>query len=198
DDQESVVIYQQSKNSVALLTMCSQSGQAQSKQAQNGQVQDEQAQNGQAQSEQAQVLFVVTAKIKLIRDKRIKAQNSELPQSRFVETPPQRPCKTTITTPQKPTLCDKVMQYLDNYFSIYVNKQCVIMKADNVDTLKEIRNAKMLFPEFDLKLNKVDGIGFKVSSNKEIIFIEVSGGPENAILKHVREDTEKLIKEETF
>ncbi|RIB01109.1 hypothetical protein C2G38_2231847 [Gigaspora rosea] len=239
--------------------------------------------------------------IKLIRDERIKTQYSELNQSQFAETnasimnlssilndpiesystiapkndgiPPQRPCKTTITTPQKPTLCDKVMQYLDNHFSINVNKQCVIMKADNVDTFpKEIRSwlidseknlfesaimtspnpdhpfrkfsmttegpliryigerkytverivplfkaiqsvyreytfdrievqancikdAKMLFPEFDLKLNKVDGICFKVSSNKEVVFIEVSGGPENAILKHVREDTEKLIKE---
>ncbi|CAB4479129.1 hypothetical protein GLOIN_2v1775570 [Rhizophagus irregularis DAOM 181602=DAOM 197198] len=43
---------------------------------------------------------------------------------------------------------------------------------------------------FDLTLNKVDGIGMKVASNKEIVFIEISGGPENAILKHVREDTE--------
>ncbi|KAF0442185.1 hypothetical protein F8M41_003694 [Gigaspora margarita] len=135
----------------------------------------------------------------------------------------------TITTPQKPILCDKVMQYLDNHFSINVNKQCVIMKVDNVDTFpKEIRSwlidvlsaiqsvyreytfdwievqancikdAKMLFPNFDLKLNKVDGIGLKVSSTKEVVFIEVSGGPENAILKHVREDTEKLIKEGMF
>lgn len=56
----------------------------------------------------------------------------------------------------------------------------------------------MLFPNFDLKLNKVDGIGLKVSSTKEVVFIEVSGGPENAILKHVREDTEKLIKEGMF
>ncbi|CAG8766126.1 18283_t:CDS:2, partial [Dentiscutata erythropus] len=201
------------------------------------------------------------------------------------KTPPQKPCKTTITTPQKPILYDKTMQYLVNHFSINVNKQCVIMKADNVDAFpKEIRSwlidseknafesaimtppnpdhpfrkvcksilydffsmtiegpliryigerkytvdrivplfkaiqsvyreytfdwievqancikdARMLFPEFDLKLNKVDGIGFKVSSNKEVVFIEVSGGPENAILKHVREDTEKLIKEGMF
>ena len=38
----------------------------------------------------------------------------------------------------------------------------------------------------------------KVSSNKEIIFIEVSGGPGNAVLKYVKEDTEKLIKEAMF
>ena len=42
------------------------------------------------------------------------------------------------------------------------------------------------------------GIGSKVSSNKEIVFVEVSGGPENTVLKHVREDTEKLIKESMF
>ncbi|CAB4428781.1 unnamed protein product [Rhizophagus irregularis] len=47
-------------------------------------------------------------------------------------------------------------------------------------------------------LNKVDGIGVKVASNKEIVFIEVSGGLENAILKHIKEDTEKLIKEVMF
>ncbi|GBB94287.1 hypothetical protein RclHR1_23240001 [Rhizophagus clarus] len=58
-----------------------------------------------------------------------------------------------------------------------------------------IKDTKELFPEFDFTLNKVDGIGSKVSSNKEIIFIEVFGGPENTILKHVKEDTEKLIKE---
>lgn len=58
-----------------------------------------------------------------------------------------------------------------------------------------IKDIKELFPEFDFTLNKVDGIGSKVSSNKEIIFIEVSGGPENAVIKHVKEDTEKLIKE---
>ncbi|CAG8590839.1 3252_t:CDS:10, partial [Ambispora gerdemannii] len=57
---------------------------------------------------------------------------------------------------------------------------------------------KELFPEFDFTLNKVDGIGSKVSSNKEIVFIEVSGGPENAVIKHVKEDTEKLIKEAMF
>lgn len=54
------------------------------------------------------------------------------------------------------------------------------------------------FPEFDFTLNKVDGIGSKVSSYKEIVFIEVSGGPENAILKHVKEDTEKFIKDAMF
>ncbi|RIA97795.1 hypothetical protein C1645_813672 [Glomus cerebriforme] len=61
-----------------------------------------------------------------------------------------------------------------------------------------IKDIKELFPEIDFTLNKVDGIGSKVSNNKEIIFIEVSGGPENAVLKHVKEDTEKLIKEAMF
>ncbi|PKY42997.1 hypothetical protein RhiirA4_540792 [Rhizophagus irregularis] len=56
-----------------------------------------------------------------------------------------------------------------------------------------IKDVMLLFPEFDLTLNKVDGIGVKVASNKEIVFIEVSGGPEKAVLKHVKEDTEKLI-----
>lgn len=61
-----------------------------------------------------------------------------------------------------------------------------------------IKDVMLLFPEFDLTLNKVDGIGVKVASNKEIVFIEVSGGPENAVLKHIKEDTEKLIKEAMF
>ncbi len=61
-----------------------------------------------------------------------------------------------------------------------------------------IKDVMLLFPEFDLTLNKVDGIGVKVASNKEIVFIEVSGGPEDAVLKHVKEDTEKLIKEAMF
>ncbi|CAG8743342.1 3935_t:CDS:2, partial [Dentiscutata erythropus] len=55
-----------------------------------------------------------------------------------------------------------------------------------------------LFPEFDFILNKVDGIGSKVLSNKKIIFIEVSGGLENAVLKHIKGDTKKLIKEAMF
>jgi hypothetical protein len=37
-----------------------------------------------------------------------------------------------------------------------------------------IKDIKELFPEFDFTLNKVDGIGSKVASNKEVIFIEVS------------------------
>ncbi|CAG8449372.1 204_t:CDS:2 [Scutellospora calospora] len=170
--------------------------------------------------------------VKLIRNERIKAQYSELTQSQFVETnasimnlssilndpgesystialnddgfktPSQRPCKMTITMPQKPTLCDKSEK---NVF------ESTIMTLPNPDHPFQkytfnwievqancIKDAKMLFPEFDLKLNKVDRICFKVSSNKEVIFIKVSRGPENAILKHIREDTEKLIKESMF
>ncbi|CAG8641443.1 13586_t:CDS:2 [Dentiscutata heterogama] len=206
------------------------------------------------------------------------------------KTPPMRPRKVTVTTPEKPTLYKHSMQHLAKHFSVYVNNQCVIMKVDHVDLIpKEIRiwivnvlssekdvfennimaslnstpahpfqqvcktilydffsmtdkgplnrfigerkytvdrivplfkaiqsvyreysfdwievqascikDIKELFPEFDFTLNKVDGIGSKVSSNKEIIFIEVSGGPENAVLKHIKEDTEKLIKEAMF
>ncbi|CAG8511937.1 14548_t:CDS:2 [Gigaspora rosea] len=169
------------------------------------------------------------------------------------KTPPMRPSKVIVTTPEKPTLYKHNMQHLAKHFSVYVNNQCVIMKVNHVDLIpKEIRiwivnvlssekdvfesnimaplnstpadpfqqaiqsvyreysfdwievqascikDIKVLFPEFDFTLNKVNGIGSKVSSNKEIIFIEVSGGPENAVLKHVKEDTEKLIKEAMF
>lgn len=72
----------------------------------------------------------------------------------------------TITTPQKPILCDKVMQYLDNHFSINVNKQCVIMKVDNVDTFpKEIRS-------WLIDVLSVGNINFSsVASNTLKIFI---------------------------
>ncbi|CAG8555758.1 23593_t:CDS:2 [Gigaspora rosea] len=61
-----------------------------------------------------------------------------------------------------------------------------------------IEDVKSVFPEFDFTLNKVDGIGFKAGSNKELVFIEISGRPENPVEKHVKEDTEKLIKEAMF
>ena len=53
-------------------------------------------------------------------------------------------------------------------------------------------------PEFDFTLNKVDVIGFKTGSNKELVFIEISGGLENPVEKHVKYDTEKLIQEAMF
>ncbi|RIB19986.1 hypothetical protein C2G38_2244848 [Gigaspora rosea] len=149
------------------------------------------------------------------------------------KTPPMRPSKVIVTTPEKPTLYKHNMQHLAKHFSVYVNNQCVIMKSEKdvfesnimaplnstpADPFQQaiqsvyreysfdwievqascIKDIKVLFPEFDFTLNKVNGIGSKVSSNKEIIFIEVSGGPENAVLKHVKEDTEKLIKEAMF
>ncbi|RIA99582.1 hypothetical protein C1645_811389 [Glomus cerebriforme] len=40
--------------------------------------------------------------------------------------------------------------------------------------------------------------GFKTGSNKKLVFIEISGGPEYPVEKHVKEDTEKLIKEAMF
>jgi hypothetical protein len=61
-----------------------------------------------------------------------------------------------------------------------------------------IKDVKSVFPEFDFTLSKVDGIGFKTGSNKELVFIEISGGSENPVEKHVKEDTEKLIKEAMF
>ncbi|CAG8704144.1 611_t:CDS:2, partial [Racocetra fulgida] len=63
-----------------------------------------------------------------------------------------------------------------------------------------IKDIKALFPKFDMTLNKADGVGLKVSSNKEVVFIDISGGPEvtSAVVKHAKEDTEKLIKEAMF
>ncbi|RHZ84835.1 hypothetical protein Glove_74g173 [Diversispora epigaea] len=51
-----------------------------------------------------------------------------------------------------------------------------------------------------MTINKVDSVGIKVSSNKEVVFIEVLGGPEVtcAVTKHAEEDTKKLIKEAMF
>ncbi|RIB15834.1 hypothetical protein C2G38_2143388 [Gigaspora rosea] len=63
-----------------------------------------------------------------------------------------------------------------------------------------IKDMKTLFPKFDITLNKADGVCLKVSSNKEVVFIEVAGGPEvtSVVVKHAKEDTEKLIKEAMF
>ncbi|CAG8623223.1 358_t:CDS:2, partial [Diversispora eburnea] len=63
-----------------------------------------------------------------------------------------------------------------------------------------IKDMKQLFPQFDMTINKADGVCTKVSSDKEVVFIEVAGGPEVtcAVTKHAREDTEKLIKEAMF
>ncbi|CAG8694868.1 3623_t:CDS:2, partial [Dentiscutata heterogama] len=63
-----------------------------------------------------------------------------------------------------------------------------------------IKDMKTLFPNFDMTLNKADGVCLKVSSNKEVVFIEIAGGPEvtSAVVKHAKEDTEKLIKEAMF
>ncbi|CAI2192526.1 1607_t:CDS:2, partial [Funneliformis geosporum] len=64
--------------------------------------------------------------------------------------------------------------------------------------LECIKDMKLLFPNFDLTLNKADGVCMKASNNKEVVFIEVSGGPEATVEKHVWEDTEKLIREAMF
>jgi len=64
--------------------------------------------------------------------------------------------------------------------------------------LNSIKEVKQLFPKFDLTMNRADGVCMKASSNKEIVFIEVSGGPKSTVAKHVWEDSEKLIKEAMF
>ncbi|CAG8454259.1 11136_t:CDS:2 [Funneliformis caledonium] len=50
---------------------------------------------------------------------------------------------------------------------------------ENKFELKCIKDMKLLFSNFDLTLNKADGFCMKASSNKEIIFIEVSEAPSN-------------------
>ncbi|CAG8650763.1 5463_t:CDS:10, partial [Ambispora leptoticha] len=49
-----------------------------------------------------------------------------------------------------------------------------------------IKDMKTLFPNFDMTLNKANGVCLKVSSNKEVVFIEIAGGPEvtSAVVKH--------------
>ncbi|CAG8636436.1 6598_t:CDS:10 [Paraglomus brasilianum] len=61
-----------------------------------------------------------------------------------------------------------------------------------------MREVKKIFPKFNLTINQADGLGVRNSSNKAIMFIEVSGGPENTDPKHVKEDSEKLLKEAVF
>ncbi|KAG9303613.1 hypothetical protein G9A89_018509 [Geosiphon pyriformis] len=61
-----------------------------------------------------------------------------------------------------------------------------------------MREVKKIFPKFDLSINQADGLGVRNSSNKAVIFIEVSGGPENIDSKHVNKDSEKLLKEAVF
>ncbi|CAG8571944.1 11245_t:CDS:10 [Diversispora eburnea] len=64
-----------------------------------------------------------------------------------------------------------------------------------LNCMKEI---KKLHPDFNLTINQADGLGIRNSSNKAILFIEVSGGPESSDLKHAKEDSEKLLKEAIF
>ncbi|GBC35313.2 hypothetical protein GLOIN_2v1479801 [Rhizophagus irregularis DAOM 181602=DAOM 197198] len=166
------------------------------------------------------------------------------------------PRNQDLITPHKPTLYEHTAKYLSKHFSMSINQDCVIMKANQVVTIpseirhwlidsfssekdkfkssiitsfnpdhpfrkiceiilydlplnqyienmfsigsKFIKDVKSVFPEFDFTLSKVDGIGFKTGSNKELVFIEISGGPESPVEKHVKEDTEKLIKEAMF
>ncbi|PKB97802.1 hypothetical protein RhiirA5_384396 [Rhizophagus irregularis] len=120
------------------------------------------------------------------------------------------PRNQDLITPHKPTLYEHTAKYLSKHFSMSINQDCVIMKANQVvtipseirhwliDSFSFIKDVKSVFPEFDFTLSKVDGIGFKTGSNKELVFIEISGGPESPVEKHVKEDTEKLIKEAMF
>ncbi|CAG8792804.1 11758_t:CDS:2, partial [Dentiscutata erythropus] len=134
-------------------------------------------------------------------------------------TPPHQihsaPRSQVLISPHKPTLYVHTAKYLAKHFSISINQGCVITKTNQVVTIPSeirhwlidsfsviqatcIKDVKSVFTEFDFTLNKVNGIGFKTGSNKELVFIEVSGGPENPVEKHVKEDTEKLIKEAMF
>ncbi|RHZ48902.1 hypothetical protein Glove_537g11 [Diversispora epigaea] len=55
-----------------------------------------------------------------------------------------------------------------------------------------IKDMKQLFLQFDMTINKADDIGIKVSSDKKVVFIKVTGGSEVtcAVTKHAKEDTE--------
>ncbi|CAJ0886045.1 2784_t:CDS:10 [Entrophospora sp. SA101] len=138
----------------------------------------------------------------------------------FETPPPRSQSKTVMTTPQKPTLFADSVKYLDNHFSVVINQQCVIMKEIKVDIIPGsvhdwLLNVLSFFNDqrwsvkplyWGMKVHsgknrafiQADSVGMKVSNNKEIIFIEVSGGPENTVPKHVKEDSEKLIKEAMF
>ncbi|CAG8658009.1 24996_t:CDS:10, partial [Cetraspora pellucida] len=61
-----------------------------------------------------------------------------------------------------------------------------------------MREMKKIFPKFDLPINQADGLGVRNSSNKEVVFIEILGGPENNDQKKLKEDSEKLLKEAVF
>ncbi|CAG8531894.1 7851_t:CDS:2, partial [Paraglomus brasilianum] len=64
--------------------------------------------------------------------------------------------------------------------------------------VKGIKEMLKGFPDFDLVMNKADGIGIKVSCNQAVVFIEVSGSPSKPDEKHIKDDAEKLLKEATF
>ncbi|CAI2178783.1 13296_t:CDS:2 [Funneliformis geosporum] len=97
---------------------------------------------------------------------------------------------------------DEIYKWLINVLSFHeyyhgsAKPQTLISKDMQDNSLR--LEMKLLFPKFDLTLNKADGVCMKASSNKEIVFIEVSGGPESTVENHVWEDTEKLIKEAMF
>ncbi|CAG8621175.1 5530_t:CDS:10, partial [Diversispora eburnea] len=71
------------------------------------------------------------------------------------------------------------------------------LKRDIVE-LDCMREVKKIFPKFDLPINQADGLGVRNSSNKEVVFIEILGGPENKDQKKLKEDSEKLLKEAVF
>ncbi|CAB4434264.1 unnamed protein product [Rhizophagus irregularis] len=101
--------------------------------------------------------------------------------------------KSAIITPLSPNhqfrkVCETILY---DFFSMTSEKYMFDWIEVQADCIKDVM---LLFPEFDLTLNKVDGIGVKVASNKEIVFIEVSGGPEKAVLKHVFELLYALIR----
>ncbi|CAG8482823.1 11060_t:CDS:10 [Gigaspora rosea] len=54
-----------------------------------------------------------------------------------------------------------------------------------------IREVKKIFPKFDLPIYQADGLGVRNSSKKEVVFIEILGGPENTDQKKLKEDSKK-------
>ncbi|RIA85912.1 hypothetical protein C1645_830099 [Glomus cerebriforme] len=86
-----------------------------------------------------------------------------------------------------PEIPDEIQQWLINALLIvplFKAIQSVYReyKFDWVEVQLEcIKDMKLLFLNFDLTLNKADGICIKVLNNKEIVFIKVSGGPEATV-----------------
>ncbi|CAG8615561.1 12223_t:CDS:10 [Ambispora gerdemannii] len=75
-------------------------------------------------------------------------------------------------------------------------KDCDFVKfAIELDCMREV---KKIFPQYYLTIYQADGLGVRNSNKKEVVFIEILGGPENTDQKKLKEDSEKLLKEAVF